>query len=318
MFRFTAHRLEFRCRATTEVVLPAFKGSTFRGALFSAALRAFCLNPTCKSCLACPVNTACPIARLAATVDPQSDHGIEVPRPFALEPPLDGERRYPQGAPFAFAVTLLGDDALPLFPYVVLAARGMGEAGLGDRRVAPGRFVVEEVQATNPLTGAAQVLYTQAEAVVRPPQVAVTSQDVAAAAARLPSDRATLHLLTPLRLVADGALVHRLSFELLMRTLFRRLSFLARHCGGTLDVRFAPLLEAAQRVEVAEDRTAWLDVASYSRRQGRATPMGGLVGQVAFQGDLAPFLPYLVWGTVVHLGKDCTKGNGWYGIVTGR
>jgi hypothetical protein len=35
-----------------------------------------------------------------------------------------------------------------------------------------------------------------------------------------------------------------------------------------------------------------------------------LVGRITFEGELAPFLPWLMWGEVVHGGKDATKG--WY------
>jgi hypothetical protein len=38
--------------------------------------------------------------------------------------------------------------------------------------------------------------------------------------------------------------------------------------------------------------------------------MGGFVGQVTFEGEIEPFLPWLVWGEVVHVGKDAVKGNG--------
>ena len=38
--------------------------------------------------------------------------------------------------------------------------------------------------------------------------------------------------------------------------------------------------------------------------------MGGLVGEVTLEGELGPFLPWLVWGTLVHVGKDAAMGNG--------
>jgi hypothetical protein len=55
-------------------------------------------------------------------------------------------------------------------------------------------------------------------------------------------------------------------------------------------------------------------VMSFSSRLGRHTPIGGLVGEITFCGELGPFLPYIVWGQFTHIGKDTTKGNGWYEI----
>jgi hypothetical protein len=38
--------------------------------------------------------------------------------------------------------------------------------------------------------------------------------------------------------------------------------------------------------------------------------MGGLVGSVVLEGELGPLLPWLVWGTLVQVGKDASMGNG--------
>ncbi|MBI1884774.1 MAG: CRISPR system precrRNA processing endoribonuclease RAMP protein Cas6 [Chloroflexi bacterium] len=124
---------------------------------------------------------------------------------------------------------------------------------------------------------------------------------------------ATLELLTPTRLVADGALVKRLTFPVFLRRLLRRLTDLTRTAtGGHPGFDHEALLQQAEDVRVAEDRTRWVDVPSYSSRQGRFTPIGGLVGEVTFEGDLKPFAPWLIWGSITHVGKDATKGGGWY------
>ena len=49
------------------------------------------------------------------------------------------------------------------------------------------------------------------------------------------------------------------------------------------------------------------------RRQ--RTPIGGLVGQVTLAGDLAPLRELLVWGSLIHVGKNAVKGDGWYMIM---
>jgi len=68
----------------------------------------------------------------------------------------------------------------------------------------------------------------------------------------------------------------------------------------------------ARAVRLVEDGTRWVELESYSTRQRRATPISGFVGRAVYEGDLGPFLPWLVWGQFVHVGKDAVKGNGWY------
>ncbi len=314
MDRFIAYQLEFHCRAVSAVVLPRNNGSMLRGALLAALRHSFCLNKKLSSCLACDVAEACPICRLATTVDRDSNRGVEVPRPFVLKPILGGPRIYQPDEEFAFGVTLFG-GAQAMFPYVMLAIRDMGDFGIGDRRESPGRFTVARACAVNPFTGASETLYRDDEGTVRVPQLAVMDDHVTVYAARLPRHTVQLELLTPLRLVADGALVHRLSFRVLVQRLLRRLTDLyTYHCGATLELDFPAFIKSAEQVTVAADGTRWLDLSSYSSRRHTTTPVGGLIGHICFSGDVAPFLRYLLWGQVTHVGKDATRGNGWYRI----
>ena len=63
-----------------------------------------------------------------ATLDPNSERGVEVPRPYTLEPPPRGPRRLEPGQSFSFSLTMSA-RALNLFPYVILALERMEHAG---------------------------------------------------------------------------------------------------------------------------------------------------------------------------------------------
>jgi hypothetical protein len=78
------------------------------------------------------------------------------------------------------------------------------------------------------------------------------------------------------------------------------------------------LLALGEQVELVNNQTRWADVWSYSSRQGGTTPIGGLVGQATYRTEVevwAALLPYLLWGTVTHVGKSAVKGDGWYRIA---
>jgi hypothetical protein len=76
------------------------------------------------------------------------------------------------------------------------------------------------------------------------------------------------------------------------------------------------LAALAKEVQCSEDLTHWEELHSFSNRQHRLTPISGIEGKATFEGDLTPFQDLLVWGELIHVGKNAVKGNGWYKIET--
>jgi hypothetical protein len=180
-----------------------------------------------------------------------------------------------------------------------------------------GTLRLEAIEAYHPLDGRSQSVLRPGEQMVQTPGIPVTHEDVLAAAAAL-SGRPdlTLEFLSPLRLVDRGELVHRLTFRPFFQRLLERLTLLCTHFAGQEPPYDAhDLIARADAVRPVADETWWVDLSSFSSRQGRPTPIGGLVGSATFAADdWQPFLPWLVWGQVVHVGKDAVKGNGWYRV----
>jgi len=325
MQHFTAHRLMIRATIVEPVLLNQHKGSALRGALYHSLRNRFCtMRPKRLECPACPLWQVCPVCTLVSTLAPANPRGRDVARPYTIQPPLDGTKTfYEPGESFQFGLTLYA-QALQLFPYVIMALYSLEEEGLGRRveanRWRRGTFRVEEVWAENPLTRQRQAVTRPGDQTVEVPDVPITHQQVTAWASRGDwSAAVTLELLTPLRLTARGRLVKPgwVTFRVFMARLLDRLESLAQHFGEEpLKLDFAALLRSAEAVRTLDDATRWVELRSYSTRQRRATPIGGLVGKVTFAADdWAPFLPWLIWGRFTHLGKDAVKGNGWYRLV---
>jgi hypothetical protein len=317
MEHFTAHRLRFACQVAEPMQLNPHQGSAIRGAFYHALVNAFCMNHEAPSCTVCPLVATCPVAFLVATLDPKSDRGATVPRPYTIEPPLDGKTRYAPGETLEFGLTVFA-RALNLFPYVVLGMQRLEQGGLGKRvpenGYRRGRFRVRAVWAENPLTGERQEVLRQGETMVQVPDVPITHDQVTKwANQQIGKSAIVLRFLTPTRLVDGGRLVRRPDFRILMQRLLERLSALAREfCDTPLALDFGGLIHQAEAVQLVADDTRWVELESYSTRLGRATPLGGFIGQATFAGDLAPFLPWLLWGQFTHVGKDAVKGNGLY------
>jgi hypothetical protein len=150
------HHLAFTARATTPLHLDAQAGSSVRGAIVGALLRHACANHQAPSCAACPLIRTCPVAALIAPLrDDPTTGGDQRLRPYVIHPPPGG--RIAPGEAVTFGLRLFGSAAL-LLPYVVMAAHGMEQTGLGrplrENNEQRGRVVIEQIDALHPLSGA--------------------------------------------------------------------------------------------------------------------------------------------------------------------
>lgn len=287
--------------------LPAYLGSTLRGA-FGRAFRRLCCPAHDRQ--PCPVPATCPYHLIFETAPPPDAEALrtheDVPRPFVIAP-RNGAAEYPKGSEVIFDLTLVG-RARQYLPHFVVTLREVDRIGRGRRQVA-----LRRIDAVRPLTAALEVVYRSDEPVVHPHETSLTLHDCANVSR--PEGRARITFFTQTRLKHDGAFVRRPDFQVLFRRLLGRLSALARfHGGGPLDVDFRGLIEAAGAVRLVRDETRWTRWARYSARQDRRMEWEGLVGGAVYEGDLGPFWPYLVFGQWTHVGSGTTFGLGGYRI----
>lgn len=319
-----AHHIRVRATAREPLELHEYTGSALRGALFSALWERFCVNKEAPTCASCPLVQSCPVSSLVAPLRDEATRGRDIPRPYAIRPPIPNGHAYSfqQGDSFEFGLTLFG-YRVKLFPYVAMSLQAMSQRGIGrrlqDNEWQRGRFVVDDVQIHNLLTGEAKVISIEASthtARMQVPDVPTSCIDAELFAKTLPKERIMLHFLTPMRLIEDHKLLMRPLLRPLIQRLLERHDSLAREYGGTaFDEQTRNVLtEVAEKVEIMHDETEWTEVRSYSRRQRKGMAISGLKGTVTYRGDLQPLLPLLAWGMVLQVGKGTTKGNGIYQI----
>ncbi len=317
----TVHHLLLTFTAATPVELDDNAGAAVRGAIVNALLQRFCANKEAPTCADCPLLNVCPVAALVAPMrDAGETGGDQRPRPYVIRPPQP--RRYAPGETLTFGLGLFG-HAAELFPYLVMAAQGIEVQGLGRRlqenNGRRGGVRLQSIDAINPLTDARQSLFRAGQRQVHAPGMPIGPAEVAAFAATLPDECLTIRFLSPMRLIDDGRLVKRPALRPLIQRLGIRLTDLSAAYGdGPLPVADArALLPLAESAVLEHDKTRWLDVTSYSRRSRQSTPIGGMIGDAVFTGNLGPLRELLVWGSLVHVGKNAVKGDGWY-VVEGE
>lgn len=308
--------LRFHLRAQETLFFGDQPGSALRGAIYGVLARDFCSEDVLRST---PEHRAvCPVCRLLAAEDDQAGRGRNIPRPLAVEPPL-GRPHYPPGTELSFGVSLIG-WAGSAIPYIIRAVMAVGKTGVGGGR---GRYQLLGVSEVCPLRGEQRTLLEGR--VVKQPKLAVDSSAIEKARSMYNPSQVRLQLLTPMRLTAAGSLVKRPQPAVFMQRLLERCQNLAEHYAlYEPDIElvsreqwvavYHELGDIARTLTIVEDSTLWMEARSGSRRQGRFTEIGGLVGGVIWAGPLRPLLPWLLWGQSLHVGKDAVKGNGWYQV----
>ena len=326
-FRLAVYR--FTLRPREEMILPVYKGAVLRGGFGHVFKRTVCFQPQTKSCRDCMLQHDCPYPALFEASPPPNAEVLrtyqDIPLPFVIEPPLDRRTRYGSGETLSFRLVLIG-RAMARLAYFVVVFQQLGEVGLGSRRA---KYALERVEALHPWNEEAVVLYEDGALVGGGDGLAVDYSMVAERAEALGADcgdTVTVRFLTPTRLKHKGEYVVQPEFHVLIRAILRRVSSLSYfHCGERWEADYRGIIEAAKEVRLAEARTGWVDWERYSRRQQQRMNLGGLVGQVTYEGDasaelstgLEPFLPLLVLGELVHVGKACVFGHGKYEVVIG-
>jgi hypothetical protein len=309
--------------------MPAYnKGNVIRGGFGSTFRRIVC-HASCRDAETCELRNVCPYTAVFQPFVPEESEKIslnrDIPRPFVIKPPLETKETYELGERLSFDLVVVG-KIKDYLPYFIVTFKELSHAGLGRNRAPVELAAVANVG----INGVEELVYTKETNLVRPPPRGISWADLSstggsngssASAPAVPNQlsRVTLRFLTPVMLRADGLIMRRPAFDALAKRLRDRINALSYfYCGAGLDIDFRAFGELAERIRLISDSTRWVEEARYSRRRAVTHDLSGFVGEATFEGELAPFLPYLRLGKYVHVGKNAVFGNGWYEIIDVR
>ena len=314
----TLTHLRFDCIAQETVKLNDHRaGDYLRNALASVMLRSVCPEtrrdekPTPEHAAVCPV---CWL--LAAEIEPGRVH-----RAYALVPPIPPRQIISPGERFSFVLTLFGEDGFSFLSYLVLAVPEISRGGIGPGR---GRFALDTIWASNPLTNQVEPVLLPGQNLVRVPELSINWDDIESATrvylcAIKGDDTLTIYFQTPTRLVQAKKLLRAPDFGVFFRRLLKRIDELSGQFARQPrrprdDIDFLHAL--ADRVRLVDTKVRWVDLKSFSGRTRRHTPMGGFVGTATYHSlDWDTLLPWLILGQGTQVGKVTVKGNGVYEIM---
>jgi len=300
-------KYDFHCEFRAEASLPLYKGSVFRG-VFGLALKKTVCALKMQDCKDCMLKKRCLYARIFESVEPEvladSRTFHSPPRPFVIEPPLTKKEHFPAGSPFDFSLLLFGEVNHSL-PYFIYAFGETGKSGIGRRiNGRRGTFFLKSVSVQN------RTIFSDADKKL---DMEKAFSDITVEKADRTDEvfRVRVFFLTPLRFRHENRLMRDLPFHVFTRIMLRRTNFLFRCRGAGLpEIDYAGLLKRAEDVRMRKSSLRWFDWQRYSKRQEKKMMMGGIIGDVVYEGRLSEYLPLLGFCEKVHLGKQTAFGLG--------
>lgn len=311
--RIARYTLHFT--AIDTVLLPAYKGSTLRGA-FGYALKSVCCSMR-QECAECLLQSVCLFQMAFGSKIPADDETFfssysEVPRPFIIEPPTDDKLTYYPGEVLSIGLILMG-QAIDQLPYFIAAFRKMGENGIGKGR---GRLLLTLTLLTD---DAERIVYdgvrfSRCQASFSLKELL---EKVWSLYAEWDRTDLTITIDTPLRLREKGHLLTHLDAVDFIKNIVRRSSGLSSFYGrgGLTREMVHSLLELASEISTECAELYWYDWNRVSAQNG-PMKMGGLKGRVYFRNVPTGLIPWIVAGEILHVGKGATFGLGKYRITS--
>lgn len=323
LFRFTLTPL-------SALIVPALnKGNMLRGG-FGHIFRRLCCVSECKDAKACPLAGTCAYKTIFEPSPPTDSDRLskyqDIPRPFVFRAPQTQKARFGEGETFQFDLVLIG-RGLEFLPYFVLAFREIAAEGIGLNRA---KCKLERVEAIEPVFSGneiseriAHLIYSTDDQLLRSNGNGALKcwmenrmQMFSATNGTGAASRIQMRFLTPTFLKYGGDVVRRPEFHHVFKRLRDRINALSTFFGdGPLEVDFRALGERAEKVRTVSSRFEWVERARTSSKTGQRHELSGFIGQAIYEGELAEFVPWLLLGELVHLGKHTPWGNGWLGLV---
>lgn len=287
--------------------LPPYKGSMIRGA-FGYALKGVVCALKKNHCGTCAVRSRCLYARIFEEATWERSPALRMsapPHPVLFLPETKGRTFYEKGATMGFSIRVFGEmnRELPVLVHALsrMERYGLGASVHGRRR----RFFLKKV------TCAAEIIWEASRPEIRMPSSLSSLALLGPPENRQRPSAVRVSFTTPLRIKYTGAFPTTLLFADLIRLALRRIaSVFVTFAGGEPDLPYAALIERAKKVRIGKQDLCWQDWQRWSNRQKRRMFMGGFMGEIVYEGDLAPFFPLLEMVQSLHLGKNTAFGLG--------
>ena len=282
-----------------------FKGATLRGGFGYAFKKLVCFFGKEKICNNCSISSKCPYRIIfeSQSNDKKFFNIKEIPRPFVIEPPYTEKQIYRNTEIFPVKLILIG-KSIEYFPYFFLSFSSLGEIGLGANRKKYSIKSVFQIYPQNIL------IYTENSDELKKPVISPFTEKISQKASQI-----TLNFISPTRIKFNGKLISVPEFHHIIRALIHRITLLSFYwCDVKIEYEWKNLIEEAKDIKIKTCELRWVDWERFSSKQKTKMKFGGFRGKITYTGNLEKFLPLLLLGSHLHIGKSTTFGLGKYCI----
>lgn len=299
-------KVELNLSSNETIDLPPFIGSTIRGAFGNILKETICVqkNIQCQNCM---LKNYCIYTYLFEShwyFSNEDKPQAGVSQPFVF----DTSNNAKMENHIKLSLMLYG-GGINYLPYFIYCFNKIGERGLGTNRI---KFKLESVK--DAFNKQVPLNDDDESSIIKKRPLTKEWNDYANEAEKIGKIKyCQIHLVTPLRLKQHGKLQDQLNFELFFRAIVRRWQQLCKYYGDEYNYpEINILINNAKSIESGTLNLKWQERERYSRRQDQRILLGGITGTMECEGDLKPFLPWLLLGQDLHIGKNTSFGLGKY------
>jgi len=283
--------------------LPAFRGTTLRGAL-GYALRSTVCGLRRQECTTCLLRNRCAFPNVFEGVAPADRNFMRkypfMPQPFVMRVRHQAPSEIRAGDADEFGIRCFG-SSLAFYPYIVMAVIEAGRRGLGRDRIP---FTVTRI------SDGTEVIHDPAHGGdLRTP--AIRAADAAPADQRRPV-RLHLDFVTPVRIRTGGSINRLPGLPAIVRAAIRRLRILHHFYGEGegLSGDVTPLLDSAAAAGNTSSSLRPYSLRRRSTRQRTDMELDGVVGGATYELNDGTLIPLFQMAEACHIGKATSFGFG--------
>ena len=299
-------RLELLFSSEENHKLAPFLGSTIRGAFGNVLKDLHCVKEHGR-CSACETRNQCAYTYIFESgwyfaTGERIQSGV--PQPYVFEPQVI---RNPESGKSQLKLGLiLFGNSIEHLPSILECLIILGLKGIGKYRIP---YILKEVK--DIFSG--QTIWSGDMVKLISSPYSKTWQDYQEQASQLGTvNRCQIHIITPLRVKSEVHLSNELKFSTIFKAIVRRWSLLNKYYGSGEKEDLTELVNQSSKIPSGTLNLRWREMERYSRRQDQRMLLGGLVGIMECEGEITPFLPWLLLGQDIHIGKNTSFGLGGY------